>query len=398
MPYGTGSWGLPEFGLTEKLGGNKKSVQDAQDWRKATSQAQSVANSVKNVTSTPSASKSSAQYGPYLPSILGDKTSPAISTNKTSTTKKSSGGSSGGSTSQKTDAQREYEKQQSEVNSIYDDIMNYIGKQRDNLNKSKGGIMQLASNPYDAMKPRVEASANEAVDSLRGLATDASVKGENALDSARRLYGELGSRNQQVFGSGALSSAGQASSELLARDQARQFGDIRTQVSTEISGIENEIVKVQREKDVKLNEIESQKQQELTRAELNFRDELAKIDQMEYQTKQSKKVDKINLLRQYRQDVSDINKYTRELQSNVVADTAAVESELEAQYTQIINGHNQSVGDSEAGVDGIDTGINASEQEITYNNAMGYGGDPLSTATGAYGKKKSYEDMYANMG
>lgn len=397
MPYGTGSWGLPEFGLSEKLGGNKKSVTDAQDWRKATSQAQSVANSVKNVTSTPSASKSSAQYGPYLPSVLNKSTS-TVPTNKTSTTKKSSGGSSGGSTSTKTDAQREYEQQQSEVNSIYDDIMSYIGKQRDNLNKSKGGIMQLASNPYDAMKPRIQASADETVTNLQGLTTQAQAQGENALDSARRLYGELGSRNQQVFGSGALSSAGQASSELLARDQARQFGDIRTQVSTQIADIENQIVNVQKERDVKINEIESQKQQEITRAELNFRDKLAQIDQMEYQTKQSKKVDKINLLRQYRQDVSDINKYTRELQSGVASDSAITESTLQAQYNDIINGFNQSVSGSEANMDQIDTNMDASQQEITYNNAMGYGADPLATATGAYGKKKSYEDMYANMG
>jgi hypothetical protein len=390
MPYaGTGSWGLPEFQITEKFGGNKKSVEEAKATTDMINKSMAVVEKAKNITIPKS---KPVVYGPPAPkgNILGDKTQAPAPTPKTKD--KSSGSSGGGSG--KSEAQKEMERQQSEVNSIYDDIMNYIGKQRDNLNKSKGDILKLASNPYESLKPRVQASADEAVTNLQGLTTQAQAQGENALDSARRLYGELGSRNQQVFGSGALSSAGQASSELLARDQARQFGDIRTQVSAQIGDIEKQIVNVQRERDVKLNEIESQKQQAITQAELNFRDKLAQIDQMEYQTKQSKKIDKINLLREYRQEVADINKYTRELQSGVASDSALKDSELQALYNKLVNDFGGTVGTAQAGVDNISSNLDASGQEIAYNNAMGYGSDPLATATGAYGKKKSYDDIY----
>ena len=94
MPYGTGPWGLPEFGLSEKLGGNKKSVEEAKATTDMINKSKAVVEKAKNITISGS---KPVVYGPPAPTgkTLNDKTQAPAPTPKTKD--KSSGSSGGGS-------------------------------------------------------------------------------------------------------------------------------------------------------------------------------------------------------------------------------------------------------------------------------------------------------------
>lgn len=372
MPFSAGNWSvgsykLPELSLTEKFGGNRSSLKE-------------------NIAPIQSKVQAPVLIGPRQPSsnpkILGDADYTP------------SGGGNGGGGGGGTPTGDSEDTRMKEVDSIYEDIMNYIGKQRNNLNASKSQLLTLAQKPYEAMMPKVRETAQQGVDTLKGYITDVGMEGENALNSARRLHNELSTRNQQAFGSSELSSAGQASSELLNRDTYKQFGDVRQQVSTQVRTLENEIGRVQRERDVQLNELETQKQQALAQAELKFRDSVSQLDQYEAQTRSSKKVDKINALKEYRAEVQDTNRYFREIQSQIATNSAYNEQRLTSDYNNLLNSLNTTTSQAGQGVDEMGNQIGMAQDQMAYDQALGMGGAEQNPLITGY-RKPLEEDPYS---
>lgn len=378
MPFSTANYKIPASSMTNKSAANYLPATTAKKIPASSSTNPYVANYKPTV----------AGYGTVNKGI--PTTTTTTSSNNNNNDNKPSGGSASDNIAQKAEAKRleaERKQQESELNDIYGGIMDYIGQQRKALQSNKAQLMQLATSPYEQAIPAIEAETEKAVAGLGQTASKVGREKESALDQARRMYGELSTRNLQMFGGGGASSTGQAASELLSQEQMRNTGDIQQQAQDQLQNIEMQITNINREKDVKLRELDMQKNQAITQAELNFRDQLAQIDQMEFETKQNKKVEKINLLRQYRQDLSDTNRYFRELQNQVVSTASAYETQVSQGAQDYMNMLNER--------SNVQTGIN---QPLYNQEVIGY---PTSTSqsmlpTGRRmaGGRSIYEDIY----
>ena len=317
MPFTRGSWNigsinLPELGATETLGGKKGSL------------------------NPPIASYGPRQtaIGSKVPANMNYAT-PSKTSNVPRTVSKTSPSVAQKQIQETNNLAQEKNLQQKELENVYSGVMDYINRQRKALQGGKQQLMQIAASPYEQALPAIQAEGERAIQELGQTAAQTRQQRESALDQARRMYGELATRNLQMFGGGGASSVGQAAGEILSQEQARSMGSIQQQAQTQLSNIENQIANVNRERDVKMREINIQKNQALAQAELDFRDRLAQIDEMEYTTKQSKKIDKINLLREYRQNLSDTNRYFRELQNQTIMASNAAADQLNRTIEQM---------------------------------------------------------------
>lgn len=285
--YGAGNWfRLPEFGITEALGGNQSSLYTN--------------------TGIPSSGGGTSSWGDEGSTIPSG-----------STTTSSSGGiytapSSGGSTyaapntegmTEEEAARAAYEAQ---INEYYGESMDRLNSQESALKGSEQDYYNIATTPYSSQVPLVQQAGQEGQNAILTQQNTAGVQEQNALAAARRLYDELTSRNRQAFGSGALGSVGQAAGEVLGRSTQQGFGAIRNAAGETMQKLYTAATDLKTKTDAQLNSLELQKQQALSQAKLSFKERLDMINQQKELVGQAKAEAKLDALREYRD-------YTRNL-------------------------------------------------------------------------------------
>lgn len=252
--------------------------------------------------------------------------------------------------------------------------------------------MNIASSPYDQALPMLLQARDQGMRGIEAGKQQVMSQETNALDAARRLYNELSTRNQQMFGSGMSSSAGQAASELLGREQSRSFGDIRQQSINQQSDYNRQMVDLQDKYNAQVQNIELQKQQALSRAELDYRDRLAQLDQIETQTKQNRSVEKLNLLKQFREEVRMTNMMAEQYKQQL----GAMSYQQQLQMQQMMQGYgndvNSTLGSVQQGANQYGQNAMQSVGNIMGGNSiMANQQSPLSIMSGY---RKPTEDIY----
>jgi hypothetical protein len=105
---------------------------------------------------------------------------------------------------------------------------------------------------------------------LRGLE-------QQSLAQIRRGGEEQSLRAVQQFGGVGGSSAAQAASELIGREQLRQQGTARTQTVQGIQSVNDQLRAIQSEFNANVSKLQLQKEQALSQARLNFQQQLDSI-------------------------------------------------------------------------------------------------------------------------
>jgi hypothetical protein len=147
---------------------------------------------------------------------------------------------------------------------------------------------QAVTQTYEAQIPEVQRQLEQ-----QRVATGQQqemVKGarESALAGARRQYQEGTQRTQQLFGGVAGSSAGQAQSELLAREQQRQFGQTQTATTQNLGQLASNLANVEQQASNQIIQINADKSKALAQARDQFRQQLDTINSQRFQLSQDK--------------------------------------------------------------------------------------------------------------
>lgn len=145
------------------------------------------------------------------------------------------------------------------------------------------------------------------LDTQKGKATTTY---ENALADARRVHQEQQIGAQQRFGGS--SSAGQAVSEIQAREQARQFGQTNRQYTDVVNEVEGKKVQLDKEYELGKMQLEQQKQTSIANATRDFQNKLLQISQNRAQIGQAKAEARLGALQQLRSEVFAIEQQNKQ--------------------------------------------------------------------------------------
>lgn len=196
--------------------------------------------------------------------------------------------------------------EQDAINDSYDEGMSFLDQQEQSLLGNQGDFFNTFTKPFEAMFPLIQQAVDQGQAGIENAKGIANQNAQSALDAARNLFNELAQRNQGIWGSGALSSAGQAASELLAREGARQFGSIRQGATDAINQLVQKGLDLKSQAEAKLQSLELQKQQALSEAKLAFREKLDEINAKRFELGQNKAQAKLAALQDFRNTVQTI--------------------------------------------------------------------------------------------
>ncbi|GIW70230.1 MAG: hypothetical protein KatS3mg101_0977 [Patescibacteria group bacterium] len=225
------------------------------------------------------------------------------------------GGQPTGGNQPTVDPQEEVRRQ---AEAIYAPIMSYLSEAENTLRSNFESQRSLIEQEY---QNALSSLGVQKTQSLRDLSTQeeqARQRKEDALSAARRLYSELGQGIQQRFGG--ASSAGQAASELLGREQLKQQGGIWRAFQNAVSQIENYRARLNENYDQAINDVNLQKAQAIQQIQSDYNAKLAQIGALRGQTESAKANLKLQLLNDLKDKVWQINiaslNYLQQLAAN----------------------------------------------------------------------------------
>lgn len=341
---GPGNWSiggfkLPEFGITEKYGGNTQSIQDAAN------------NSTFNEYVLKPALGDSTTYAKDSSGTYQPLSSSGFESGLTSGSAGSGGGGGGGGYNivsegevdgakvQTTDSgdilglsdvkktqgyldwaaetggtgqeylewlQDSQAREEAAINDAFNQGSNFLNEQEASLRGGLNDFINTFKAPFQAQIPLIQqalAQGQAGIENAKGVANQ---NAQNALDAARNLFNELSQRNQAAFGSGALSSTGQAAGELLGREGARQFGNIRQGATDAINSLVQKGIDLKSQADAQLQSLDIQMNQAVSEAQLAFREKLDEINSKRFELSQNKAAAKLAALQDFRNQVGAI--------------------------------------------------------------------------------------------
>ena len=211
------------------------------------------------------------------------------------------------------------------INQQYSAGTQYLTGQEQRLQSFQPQVEEQIKTTYDVQAPQIQEQLRQQTAGIRGQQEETRAQRESALASARRQYQEGTQRTQALFGGVAGSSAGMAQSELLAREQQRQFGQTQRQAQQNISGLEQNLMTAQATTEQQLRRVEQDKQNALLQSRDAFRQQLDTINSQRFQLAQDKANKQIQALQEfnarrrqledfYKQQEASINAYRTQSQ------------------------------------------------------------------------------------
>lgn len=368
-----GSWGgLPDFGITEKIGdflGGGRTAQGGSSLGVSGAptsvspyQQSTFANPVPSYTPQPH------------PSVLGTSTS--IPTPTAPTT--------GGGQVPSTPAQQGPNPQDqlaADLNSIFDPIFSGLNQQEQTLNQNYAPVEGQIQAQGDLSKQTLADQQAAGMRDLSAQETAAGTRQQDALSSATRLYDELQRGGRQRFGG--ASSAGEAYQTLTATEQQRRQGDISKSYEQAIQQVNSYKANLQDKYQTAVKEVTLQTQQAIADAQAQFRDALQSLNSARNQAQSDKATASFNALQDLRNKVYSINQ-----QSMQFAQQLALNHEASLKYVdQFTQQALQSVG-------GATNAVNQSQNQplaTSYGIVPGQQTANTSLQTGRATPSKPYD-------
>jgi len=214
--------------------------------------------------------------------------------------------------------EKQYQKDlQNLINQQYNAGQEYVAGQEARLQAFQPQVEQQITSTYQGQVPQIQEQLQQQTKAIRGQQEETRAQRESALASARRQYQEGTQRTQQLFGGVAGSSAGQAQSELLAREQQRQFGQTQRQSQQNILGLEENLRGAQVASSQALRQVEQDKQNALLQSRDQFRQQLDNINSQRFQLAQDKANKQIQALQDFNARRRQLEDYYRQQQDAI---------------------------------------------------------------------------------
>lgn len=208
---------------------------------------------------------------------------------------------------------------QKQIDEAYGSNSSFLDTLEANLRAGTQNFLNTFTKPYESQIPLVQQAGAEGQSKLTAAQDAARQQEQGLLNSARQLFNELSQRNRQQFGSGDLSSLGQATSELLGRSTQQQFGDIRQNAANTINSLVTESRNLASQVEAQINSLNLQKEQALSQAQLALRDKLDEIDAMRNANNQNKAQARLSALQAFRDQQYAIQQQATAFEQSLMA-------------------------------------------------------------------------------
>jgi len=341
MAVHSGSWfGLPDFGITEAIGNAFGAPQSAQGGSNV------LGANTQNRAQSP-VNNSSPQFATTVNYPGGDSTNVSVppraaGVNGGSVTS-SGGGSSqlqqlqaiGGNRNphQESEYQRllnEMNQGQNQTNALIDEA---YGQSNNYLNQAENAL----KNDYPTILQEIEAqkagalrTAQTGFDTTMGTVKtneeSATMRNQNVMADARRLYDELRRGYGQRFGG--ASSAGQAATELGNLEQQRQAGRQQQDFQTTMKEIEGKRTEINQKFEDQKFQLEQVTNQAKNEANRDFQNKLLQISQSRAENEQAKAQARLSALQDLRNKVYQIQLQNLQFNQTLQAQKQQAESSL----------------------------------------------------------------------
>jgi hypothetical protein len=236
------------------------------------------------------------------------------------------------------------------INDQYKAAIKSLNTQQSSLMANQQNYYDIATTPYSSQVPLINSAAQQGQNAILGQQNTAQVQEQNALAAARNLYDQLTSRNRSAFGSGALGSVGQASSEILGRSAQEQFGNIRNTAGQTMQQLQTAATDLTTKTNDQLNSLDQQKQAALAQAKISFQDKLDYISQQKDQAANVKAQNKLSAMQDYRDYVRGLANQADQLRNNIIATAQSNGQDINTALTQFYNAQNSAVGQGQTNV------------------------------------------------
>jgi len=164
------------------------------------------------------------------------------------------------------------------IDSQYNEQMGYLGGVEGNLRNDYPNVLADVEANYGAQKGNIDSSRRTAQDTLAGNLTGAETRRAEAEMRNRQAYDEQNRAAFQRFGGG--SSAGQASSEILARGQAQDLGAVQQNHNNHVQEIDRNKMQIERDYSTALESLDARKSTAINEANREFQGKLLEITRL----------------------------------------------------------------------------------------------------------------------
>ena len=388
-----GSWfGLPDFGVTEAIGGLLGGQRTAQGGSNILGASTKAAAPV----ATPANPGSYSYNGltPVVSYVNGGQNYPAVGTpgNPSKT-----GGTT--QTTAPTPQQPQSDPYADLINSIYNSNINDLNNQEATLRGNQTSILGDINSQADTSKGTLTTNLGQSQGQIDQSAQQGEQRHQDALTAARRLYNELMQGGQQRFGG--ASSAGEAYGALTGRELQRNQQQIESQHNDFMSQIATAHQNVQAKYDDAVAQLENQRNLALNQAQRDFQDKLSQINSLKNQAAGNKASQQLAALQELRNQIYNIN-LTNSQNSQAVAQMKTQAEAQLANYAQ----------QSGLNVQAATSGLNSFSQNTTTNPQTGLtfgtqGNNTTYTPTGQKndklvgtiaGQPLNMQDLFSNPG
>lgn len=305
---GPGNWfGLPELQLTEALGGNRNSVENARQNQ------YNIDQFYNNLVGTGSG-ETGIDYTINNDQMIG----PPIPTN-TNQNLPNYGGNSGGS-GEVLGADSDLNKA---INDIYSPLLSGYNEQLGSLSKNLNLTRNNIQNAYQQSANTLGTNRTEGISQVKNQSDIAAQRKQDALSAAVQLYNELLGGGRQRFGG--ASSAGEAYSALSGRELMKNQGTIQQGYGETMSQLNQAAQGIQNQYATAMQNLELQKTSALNDAMQAYNDKVTQINSDRNSTQSQKGMALYNTLLELKNKSYNINNtisqmsdaYNKQYQSSI---------------------------------------------------------------------------------
>lgn len=290
-------------------------------------------------------------------------------------------------------AKEREENEMSEVDSIFNPLMETLDKIKSGLQGGYDDFLNSYSKPFEAQIPLIQQAGEQGLSKIGQAKEKVNSGMTNALNAASQQYNELQMRNNQLFGGAALSSAGQASGEILGREQMRNTGNIRQSATTAMADLETEARNLQANVTSQVNNLTMLKDKAISDAKIAFDDRMREIELQKGQLESNKSYEKLNTLRNFNATITAIDDKFTTFKQNLLQQAQEASQAIQSAYGEAVNASSQA---SQYGSDVYGGAQGAYDANMFNYGAASTGGTGMSSTLGGKVKTKNYTD-YLNI-
>lgn len=347
MAIHKGSWGLPEFGVTEfiqkvtGLGGTtgeggsdlSATIGTSNINNPQSSYSQSVADAAARTYSTPTSTTTPKMSYPQPMSVDSgvDLSNPVKKTEYAQ--------SQGYDTwDQFQDSLKESAytgPTEEELNEYYKPAYDRLKQAENILNTNKTDTLGLIDQQQKTSQGLLDTQKGSALGLLSEQDIQATQRKEDAMAAARRLYNELQMANQQRFGG--ASSAGLAASELQGRELMQNRASLTRDYNNAMRQIETSRADVENQYQQGLQQLETRKQEAVLKVTQDFNSKLLEIQNNKSLLDQDKAQARLESLMQMRDRIFQINLEDYNFKQQLAAQKSSYDSQLSAYEKAVLN-------------------------------------------------------------